>query len=541
MTLHVPLAIRLATGKLDRHVTRDCRDVSYRSAIPGGFATAQISLDRPLSMEPGEIQQYGTLYIYDGRTGAVMWQGRLEDPGRGAGNQGEIWDVTAAGPAAHARDRTVPLVYLDRDFGRWFRYNEGTVTHPDATDRIGEDLGGSGFPALHLQFPRGIVVPIAGLIGREYRAVREASQKLARVELSWDAGVTDANWVTGMVMRPSGALASSANFTTAGGTMSAVVVTNFTNGDDLVEIRIENNSGVSSTIPSDSYWSSIQSLAVVALRYTKAGTEITTGYTTATVVASDIVADLLGRLLNKFDGANASIATTTFAIDQLAYPDGVTPERVLSDLMQFEPGYYWAAWEGNPAKFEWAAWPASVRYEASAKDGFESPGSATELYNAVSVRWRDKDGMIKRTRRTQTVQVLTDAGLTREPSIDLGDEIGSSANAVRMGDQFLADHASAPNAGTLTVATSILDVTNGRMVQPWEIRPGGLIRVRDVLPRVDALNATARDAVTIFRVVATEYNARSNECRLSLDSSPRTVEAQLAKAAGSPALTARRR
>jgi len=533
MTLVVPLAIRLKTAKADVHVTKDIRDLTFRSVIPGGFAACQISLDRPLSLDPGEIQPYGDLYVYDGRNGSTIWQGRLEDPGRGAGRRGEVWTVTAVCPAAHARDRTVPLIYVDRDMTRWYRYFESPLSHPDLVERIQEDQGGNGLAALHLQLPRNTEIVANQGGGREYRAIREAGQKLARIGYNWDAGQTNADWFTQLVTRTSGTLAASAAHNTAGGSVGAIVITNFTNGDDLCEIRIFVN--VAGTVADDNGWSSITSAHVLAMRFNADGTEKTTGYTATTVLASDVVADLLGRLLNDYDGANASVAATSFAIDQLAYPDGVTPEQVLADLMRFDPGFYWAAWEemaSGKARFEWKAWPSTIRYEASAADGFDSPGSATELYNAVTVRWRDTDGAIKRTRRTQTVQALTDAGLTREAFIDLGDEIGSSANAVRAGDQFLAEHASAPNAGTLTVMTPLWDADRGRMVEPWEIMPGGLIRVRDVLPRVDALNATARDAVTVFRVVATEYNAQSNECRLALDSQPRTIEQFVAAQAG---------
>ncbi len=93
----IPLVVRLSTGRADRVITRDVRTLGFRSTIPGGFASCEVQLDRPLSVDPDEIQLYGDLYIYDGRNGATIWQGRLEDPGRGAGSKGEIWTVRAAG------------------------------------------------------------------------------------------------------------------------------------------------------------------------------------------------------------------------------------------------------------------------------------------------------------------------------------------------------------------------------------------------------------------------------------------------------------
>lgn len=528
--LGVPLAVRLRTTNADTFVSAEVDNLSFRSTVPGGFASAQMTLNRPLSLDPPEIQLYGDLIVYDGRSGKTVWQGRLEDPGRAAGAQGEKWAVTAVGPAAHTRDRTQPLIYVDRSLERWFRHVDA-ATQPDGTERIQPDQGGSAVTSLHLQHPRGTVVPTDGVIGREYRAIREAGQKLARVDYNTDAGQTAATWFEQLVTVPSVTIARSQTQATGGNAASArVVVTDWADGDDQPEVRLLINPG--GTVAGDTGWSSFMNLYVVAMRFNKDATEKTTGYTTSTVLASEIVADLLGRLLTEYDGANATVTATTYAITQLAYPDGVTAADVLKDLMQIEPGFYWAAYEESTLiagrfRFEWTAWPSTVRYEASAQDGLDSPGSATDLYNAVMVRWRDTDGTIKRTVRTQTVAVLTAAGLTRQAFIDLGDEVASSANAIQVGDRFLAEHATPPNAGTLTVGSQIFDSVLGMRVSPWEIRPGYLIRVRDVKPRVDALNATARDSVTVFKIVGVDYDARSNTARLELDSSPLSIVHQV--------------
>jgi hypothetical protein len=65
------------------------------------------------------------------------------------------------------------------------------------------------------------------------------------------------------------------------------------------------------------------------------------------------------------------------------------------------------------------------------------------------------------------------------------------------------------------------------MVMPWEIRPG-LIRVRGILPRIDALNASDRDGVTVFRIVSAEYRASDAAATLELDSYARTVPRMVA-------------
>jgi hypothetical protein len=62
-----------------------------------------------------------------------------------------------------------------------------------------------------------------------------------------------------------------------------------------------------------------------------------------------------------------------------------------------------------------------------------------------------------------------------------------------------------------------MDYTLSRIVQPWEIRPGNLIRVRGVRPYVDSLNATDRDGVTVFRIVSTSYSDSQGAAVLELD------------------------
>jgi hypothetical protein len=433
----------------------------------------------------------------------------------------------------------VPLIYVDRSLEGWYRAVAASVNGDAASvTEVGSDPGGaSETQALVLGWRsqnQGLATNAHA--DMRYSRMRETGQKLARFDFNWDAARTDSTFEIRTLVRTDGGAGTqvySATFSTAGGSPTAlVVVTDFTNGRNEWDLRVVYTGG-GGTTASDSYWLSVieNDVYTVAMRYDADGTEKTTGYTVDTVLASDVVKDLLGRLLTKYDGAGATVDTTTFAYPHLAYPDPVTPAQILEDLMAMEPDFYWAAWESNSDdkhRFEWRTWPTTIRYEADVTDGFDSPGSLSELYNNVTVRWKDATGRIKRTQRTQIVAVLDDAGLTREAAIDLGDNIGSSSAATQAGDEFLTEHGTAPNRGTLTVAHPILDKDTGRMVQPWEIRPGHLIRVRGVLPSIDALNATARDGVTVFRIVSTEFRASDVSAVLELDAAKRSIAAEVA-------------
>lgn len=544
MSLPVPLRVKLATSRGYRDVTADARDLVFGWEDPGGFKSARVPLDRPLDIQPDEIAYYGQLTVVDRRDGTVLFDGRQEDPGRSSGRDGQVWELTAMGGQAHTRDRTVPYILVDHPLSGLERV---LTNAPGGTNSTGEDPGGSGKDSVVLQFLQGQGVSNTSRVNVRYADIARAGQKLARVNYGWDAGVTDANYHLQAVASTGGGASDTPRdqaLSTAGGTLSpTVVVTNWANGRDTLDLRLTRVAGGAVTVANDTTWAAITDLVVVAMRYLANGNEKASGYTTDTVLGHEVVADVLGRLLPGYDGTNAVIATTTHPIDQLAYPDGTMAERILQDVLALESGHTWRVWERGSTgryRFEFVPVPSAVRYQADVSDGeYRSQGSADGLYNMVTVRGRDRAGRIRSLTRTSSVPDLDNAGLLRQGSIDLGDEVWSTANAQRAGDQWLAQRQFAPNAGTLTITKPVLDLQTGRMVMPWEIRPG-LIRVRGILPRVDALNATARDGVTVFRIVSFEYRVSDAAATLGLDSYARSVQRMLAGLIRNPPFTRRR-
>ena len=378
MSLPVPLSVRLQTNRADRNITALLRDLSYSHSVPGGFRGATLSFDRPLNVQPDEVAHFGKVYITDVRNGGTCWEGRLQVPGRAAGN-GQIWQLTAVGPSAHASDRTVPLIYADRDLAALKRYNVNLI---GATNGVKEDPGGTGKQGLVLQFPQGITSFVGAEIRMRYSRILNAGQKLARVDYQWRAGGTDVNFSIHFMVGTGGSLSQTPRTQTlapSSGFDPKVIGTDWTAGHDTLDFHHENAGPGSGAIPNDGFWASLLDVVIMATRFSAAGTELTSGssYTTNTVLASDIVADLLGRLLTQYDGANAAIAATSFGIEQLAFPDGIDAVGVFEVLMGFEPGFFWAAWETpwgrTKYRFEWSQWPTAVRYEASIVDGFEAP------------------------------------------------------------------------------------------------------------------------------------------------------------------------
>lgn len=522
------LSVRLSNPDRDIHITRRVSDVTWREEVPGGFASCTVQLERPLNVTPAELRYYSRLYVYDSRTGDTTFEGRVEDLGRGADASGQVWTVNAVGPSAHAQDTTIPLVYQDIDLGNW-RQAPGSpnwLSTSTFTDPAGD-------PGLQINVPRDTVVTAGTVPGFAYTLLADSDQNLA--EVTWhygeDATQSGLSW---SMLDATSATGFSHAFTASSSADAAIRVgTSFPAGGGGVVLLQLNAPAF--TCASDNMTASFINLKVRSRIFDQHGSEYTTGtfYATTPLSASNVVEDMLGRgLLPLYDRDNAVVDSSvdyTFT-ESFAYPGGITAAGVLADLMTLLPTMFWAVWESDPAtglyRFEWSQWPTTVRYDATARDGFASPGSAADLFDNVSVTWTDQLGNPKTTPSTLANTVLDGAGFHRTARIALPTGLSGVGAATQAGQQFLTQHAIPPSAGTLNVARPIYDRVLGRMVQPWEIRPGTLIQVRDVAPTTDLTGD--RDGVSVFRVVAKSYSSADNTAVLELDAPAQTLVAQTA-------------
>ena len=536
MTLPVPLAVCVG----DAHVTREVQSVSFRKEAVGGVRNIAFRLARPLSSLDNDLTPLTSVYVTDKRTAKVIAQGRLADPGRSADDNGEAWDVVAFGPIQHASDITGPLIYVDRSIADgWTQITIPPRNKPtiEVAPKPG-DTSSIPTQGVLARFTEGEQL-VASLprAQAEYRRIYEAGQKLARFRYDWDTGLNDGNWVVQVITGTDGSSTTSVGnhpATTAGGSAAPVVISQWANGHNTVRLDWVWTGG-SSNVAAEA-WAWWGTIIIIAMRLNASGADVTSGYTTDSVLASEVVGDLLGRRFGDvYDGANAIVETTSHAIIHLAYPDGVTAEQVLEDLMKFEPAYRWYTTPdttGGGYGFRWELWPTTARYEVTLDDGGSFPLSTQELYSEVSVRYQDIDGSTRTILRTMACQILDDAGITRRAMLDLGGEVGGLANATQIGDTFLAQHNVPKNAGSLTIARPIRDVITGGMVDPWEIEAGELVRVLGIEGYNDALNAVDNDGQTVFRIYAVEYNSDGNVATLALDSDPHDTTSALVKLLG---------
>jgi hypothetical protein len=515
----IPVTIRLRNSSVDQHITDRVASPMYRSVAPGGYAEASFSLHSPIDRTDPLLQPFTRVYVYDARSAEVVWEGRLQLPGRSADEQGSIWQLTASGPAAHTLDSTAPLIYIDRSLEGWVQDTlEAQFIPPSASAASSTNPTLDGEDVMLCQFADGSTVNSSpsSRASAGYYGFIGSPMEIGAFAYGWDSGTTNVNFAVESAVGVSPTYTNIIDNPTAnvaGGSATKWVIDDFTAGKNILTVRIRRSAGGATTLAGDTVWAAFRDLRILGRRMSATGVLASgatgMGSSSIFVRASWVVQDLLGRLLPQFDGASATFATDVVDIDQLAYRDPVTPNQVLEDLMKLEADKYWAAWESNSAgkyRFEWATWEREVRYEATAADGFSAPAPSYELYDKVIVRWRDTKGRIKYTTRTQTITALTDNGITRTGFLDLSDEAGSEANAQRAGDNFLAEHAKPPAAGTLRVAQPILDIANSREVSPWLIRPGELIRVHGIEASVNSLAATERDGLTVFRIVSVQVD-----------------------------------
>ena len=138
--------------------------------------------------------------------------------------------------------------------------------------------------------------------------------------------------------------------------------------------------GSPTNVADETTYSDLVVLSVIGQRMDRHGDLLTgaAGLVTAqSVYAHEVVEDLLGRVLTFCDPATAVVDETTFAIDQLAYPDGAKAADVLSGL-----AHCWSpTLVGHPRvrlpnglhRFTYRAWATEPRYVVSVKDGYGRP------------------------------------------------------------------------------------------------------------------------------------------------------------------------
>lgn len=512
------LTVRVNDGETDRHVTRYCRGLRFTKVADGGHRDMSFTMTLPRNTF-SDLGPQDRCYIYDARTTRTIIDGYLENPTPVDGPGGQQFDISAMGGMALANDETRGLIYVDRDLGA---FEKATDSAASGAIETGEWITDSTKHRVRTQFAGGAVAATGALASAGNYAFERAVMNLGGVRVATlVSGKTDANW-TNELVTASGVVASGTMSTTGGLLEQFVGAANFPTGTQRFAFRTRRN-GAETNVADDTTWADWADCSVIGQRMDRNGVLLTRsdGLVSVTqVLASQVVEDLLGRVLTFCDPSTAQIDATTFGITQLAYPDGVKAAGVLNDLAVFEPDFVWEILESldnGKHRFNYRAWPTTPRYEVSVKDGWRQTGSDVDLCNRILVSWTDEAGNPKVTTVTAASLGLTGIGLPVDAlgsrvkdadPVTLPEGKGSAANATRVGGQILTDKVNPPKSGTVTVRRPIVDLLTGNHVMPWEIEPGYLCRVRETgddlrVTQVDYSDDDVSSVLTLGRPVLT--------------------------------------
>lgn len=522
--MRAPLTVRINDGRIDRHVTRHVSDLRFRKTAPGGHHSASMNLALPRETFT-KLGPEDRIYIYDGRTGATVWDGYTENPGASDSRAGQAFELSALGGSVLASDQSEKLVYLDRTYEGWRRANSSAGS---AATEVGAfpataSARAADKEAIYLQFNPGQPVDVSSRASINHQPFQDSPMSLGGVAGFWECGLISADYSIHLRVLPwvlaDGYIVSQTAHTT-GGAFVAYAGTNFlTDRNTLQWFLLRLNSATN--VATDNVWAGLGEIALAGQLLDRYGNTrpmntaahlAATNPVTAYILAHEVVEDLLGRMLKKCDPNDAVIDSTTFQIDQLTYFDGATAAQVFDDLALYEPNHHWGIGETLTSglhRFWYRAWPTdTARYEITAKDGYSAPGGDIDLCNRITVYWTDSKGIKQATVRTRTVEALGTRTRDAE-AITLPEGRGSSANAQRIGDRVLAAKADPPKAAVATVRRPLTDHLTGNQVMPWEIEPGYLVRVRETgdllrLTEVEYVDADCAASLTLGEPVLTE-------------------------------------
>ena len=507
MSLPVPLGVRFfsVVNAGERWVTRWVDDIQFRSVVPGGFASATITLHMPHSAgavadpDPLGFSQMVELFtrvqVVDLRSLEVAWEGRVEDPARQV--EPDTWQIGALGSMVAATDVQRPVFYVDSSLDRWV---PGDIVTPDGF-----------FADLPFDLWQTSKDGTKNVMTTTFVPVYQFNSSTNDYAWRWDCHGFDQS-IARFTTTHGGA--SNASFNNAAVTVgiaqnSRIDLTRFFTG----EVTKTNTIGtdftdqnaryiiIGDTGPSDSTFYDVEgdntaqikirNPKVLAIRQNRFGTKLTAAanYTTDYVTVAQVVEDVIGRFLvggwyeagpnTPWPGSvrptDAYINTSdTTHILHLAYPEGATAADILNDLAtQVQTDAYWAIWEsawkaGAPNtsfgtdsgwRFEWTTWPANWGYVATSQDGFQGQPNGDDVYNFVFYRFPDADDanvphVFSTWLGTSMAPELASGGFTRAITVNKSDPADEDT-ASNLPDAYLASKRKVKNAGTLTVRRPI--------------------------------------------------------------------------------------
>lgn len=547
MSTPVPLGVRVFNvwgRSFDTWITNLVSDIQFRSVIPGGYANATLTLHNDRSSGWTQVAQpLNRIQIVDLRSQEIAWEGRIDTVPRQTSD--DTWELGCLGSMVYASDIQRPMFYADNDVSNCIETPDGGSFRKSSKpenrqlETVFADtalwVAGTLFGAWSWQGAEA-----AGVYIGRWDATYDGdgshpnlSRLSTAVDVTDGGGVNvqlnvDTTTLTTAATRKSNAIGAAGSFTSLAA--------------QRLRIKVGNSSVTDTTVTEGQATSRVSDLRVQVQRVDETGAKLQTAasYPNDYLTVEQIVRDVVGRFMvgawhtdanntpyHGFVGSEGIYIDTsaTAQITHLTYYDGTTAAQILADMMQAQPEAFWALWEsrygattdGNADarfRFEWATWPSSWSYEATSVDGLEEQPDGGQLANLVFYQypllpatWFGTDAgskfFLPYWDTALENQLLTDANLVRAVTV-MAEDAQSVATATARSTAFFNANQRTTNAGTLTVKRPIqahdagLNSNSGvsRMLDPWLIRPGKLIRITDIPPRSNSHTfAAGADAV----------------------------------------------
>ena len=477
------VAVRIKTPTIDRDVSHLVSDLGFTTQAPGGHVQCSFRLNAGYDDFP-DLGPMSRVWVTS-TSGQNLWgAGYADTPGKGFdGTEG--FDLTFKGGVQLAEDESRELLYRDTGFDG-FRLDDTGVyaLAASASAESSATFPDNGTPAIFLQFNPGQPVGLNSTAAIYYGP---HPMGIGAWAFSTRGGRND----SGYVLHIDAGSSETRTMGVGTSTLSAAPVAMPTTA---LRIRLR-RAGGATNISTDDVWMGLGTHQVMGQMLDRFG--VPRSMTTAPVLASEVVADLVGRGLALIDRATAEIGTSSYGIDQLTYPDGASAAQVLDDLAEFEPDFFW--WIGESAtdsghRFRFVPWPTTPRYELWSDDGIDFPGSESDLCDRVTVFYSDEKD--RKQSRTVTLAEKVTAGTAtandfvalerlagRQRSaaaVTLPDGVGSAANAYAAGVAILDKANTVAQAGRVSIRRKVRDLITGNWLDPAELVSGEVARVADL-------------------------------------------------------------
>jgi hypothetical protein len=521
-------------------------DLRFAITLPGGHdqLSCTLTTDTGPGETPPQLVVGGIIQVVERGTGAVLWWGRLDDPGRAdTSGSSTAYQVTASGGQSLLDGWRRAFALVDRNLENWVAdgsFPAGSAVIADAatgtfaihandwnTDASSAFLetsiaDGTSVPGSSIQqwlyYPpwqnpdapgaSGIVAFFFSHKSNGATTSHKAQLYIDGVDWSAMAQVINQDFTTSQV-----------------DLVGRAGVGSWSSGAAKTALLRWIYTGAGKT-QSGNLWNRFGNVIVCGRRYGRDGTAWDPATTAPDLRAFDIFNDALGRGLKDVLEWDTSVAQPTENIDQAEWWGGISGREILDYILSYSPYCWWGVFEpgdsGKPkASFKsWLTQP--VRYVIPAAAALSLAGGADDLANQALVIYQAGNGVTASVLVTANVPLLTAAGLTRTLTTDVRDRGPVSVSTARsLGTAALTQTDVYRTNGTVTITEPIFDQVWGRMVQPWEIVPGNPVRLSGVAQIYTRASDVPTNAADTFRLTGTAYDAASNTATLTLDGGSR--------------------